>query len=325
MLDQSSAPINLKKADKITMAVIGLIVVAAIAIPVLTWLDVVMGLLASVMENTIYFLGTAGALVLGGLWLLENRTALLYKWKNMARNLRRAIARENPIGVMDTAISRFAGKLEDISQHITRADAARKQQAAAIDTMRGKARKEQELADAANRTGKTDTEVARYATAADRWNTSADKLEPMAEMLANVHAKMLAAREVCLNRLEDMKNQREVFKLEYDTMMSGQKAIKSFKTFFGANPDLEMLQLSIEQIDEQTAIAEAEIDQFMHDIQPALDTAKLEKDAAQQKALDRMRPTLKAVPTRALTEGNGGLGLSSLIKEGEVVPSKKVG
>jgi hypothetical protein len=308
--DLLNTNITLKKGDKITMAIIGLLGLALFTVIGVVALPYV--ILA--LENTIYFMVLAGGTLLTLLSIWENRTAILYKWKNMARNIRRTIARENPIGVMDTAIERFGTKLTSIAENIQQADAARKQQLDAIKTMRAKAQKEQDLADSAVRLGKGDAEVSRYAVAADRWNASADKLEPMAQMLADVHAKMLAARDVCVNRLEDMKNQREVFKLEYDTMMSGQKAIKSFKSFFGSNPDLEMLQLSIEQIDEQTALAEAEIDQFMHDIKPSLDTAALEKESANQKALDRMKGTkqLTASPIGST------LGLSN-IKEAELV------
>jgi hypothetical protein len=309
--------IQLKQADKITMAVIGLVVVAAIAIPVLTWFAAVTALLATIMANTMYFFVTAGALLLGVSWLWENRTALLYKWKNMARNVRRTVARENPIGTMDTAIGRFEKKLEDITTAMNEAAGALKQQRKAIAGFLEKATDEDSKATQANRTGRPDAEIARYGAAADRWREAAARIQPVADKLAEAHAKMQSARDVCIDKLEDLKNRREVYAAEYAAMTTGTKALRSFKSFFGNNPDLEMLQLSVEVIYEETARYEAEIDQFLYDVKPMVESNQLEKGAAAQKALDRVKGTVKQLP-----ESTGSLGLATIVKEAEVVETK---
>lgn len=298
--------INLKQKDKIAMGVMAALVLAIIAVPVLTWFAAVTALMATIAANSVYILVTVGGilLVLSTLW--ENRYNILYKWKLMARNVARSIAREDPIGVMDVAIKRFENKLEDIGQHLINAQAARKQQQESIDKLKHKAIENDGQAEAARRNGRSDREIAVFAMAATRSMESAAKLQPMADKFADICEKLVQARDVCRASLANMKDQRETFKIEYDTMMAGSKAIKGFKAFFGSNPDLDMLQLSIEQVDEQTAVAEAEIDQFLHDLQPQVDAQNLKQQAAEIAAVERIK---SAAAIRALPAGQSVLNL----------------
>jgi hypothetical protein len=314
MLDPST--IKLKSRDKIVMGIIAAIFAAVVAIPVLTWTATIMGLLATVMENTVYFLALAGGTIFT-LWTLwENRLNIIYKWKNISRNIGRSIARENPIGVMDTAIRRLENKLELISEKVAEADANRRQQEAAIKQFQTKATEYDSLADAAERGGKSERQIEVYAANAQRSRDSIAKVQPLATKFAEVVAKLSEARSLVISGLEDLKLQREGYKLEYDTLLAGSKAIKGFKSFFASNEDLDMLQLSIEEVDAQTAQYEAEIDQFIYDIQPKIEEQQLKQAATTQRAMDA-RQARKQVAASSTT-GLPRLQLP-VAKEGVVV------
>lgn len=289
--------LSLKKGDKITMAIIGVIGLIAFVLIGVVALPYVL----EAIKNTIYLGIMGGGLVLAVLSIISNWTSLVYKWKNMSRNIRRTVARENPLGVMDTAIGRFARKLEDIRTNVSKADAAAKQQMEAIRATKAEQVQQENLLAEAQHRGRPDVEIQRYAIASERRRKSVENMLPLAETLNQVHEKMEQAREMCINKLEDMKDQRSVFAREYAAMMSGQKAVHAFRNFFSSNPDLEMLQLSIEEIDRQTAEAEADIDQFMRDIQPALNAASLQKGADATAALARINAS--KLLTGTTTEG----------------------
>jgi hypothetical protein len=66
---------------------------------------------------------------------------------------------------------------------------------------------------------------------------------------------------------------------------------------FGNNPDLEMQDLAIEEIQRQSFEAEAEIDQFMRVITPRLQQADLQRDADAIEAMEKLNAyTAQSLP-----------------------------
>lgn len=295
MLSSMPDRITLKRPDKIVAGIIAALVIGLLGYG----LFVVLPYLITLAENTITFVLELAALAVIVMVLADRDTwtMILYQWKNISRNLRRGIARQNPIGVMDTVIERFARKLEEIDDHMTKAAAACKRHEANIKTMRKKAADEDAIARTAISLQKSELEIKRHATAALRWEKAAEDMVPMGVMLSEMQEKMEQARDLCANTLEDTKNQREVFAMTYETMTTSQKTVKSFKRFFGTNPDLAMLEMSIDEIERQTSEAEAEIDQFMRVMTPAMEAADLKKQAEAQEAMSRFGKFLQASPT----------------------------
>jgi hypothetical protein len=316
----TNQPITLKKQDKIAMAIIGLLVVGIIAVPVLTYLATITALLATVLENTIYSLIMAGGILLSGLWLKDNWTALLYKWKNMARNVRRAVVNEDPIGVMDTAISRLEAKLVEVENHIKTAGAAKRRQEDAITKLEREAAEQDRLLAEAQTRQRPENEIGRIALAGERRRKSAENLKPQLDLFEEVYANMIAAKELCNDRLMDMRDNREVFKLEYETMQSGQNAAKGMRKFFGANDDLNMLHMSIDVLEQKNAEALEEIDSFMRVVTPQLNNANLQKQADVRAALSRANA--KLLPSAS---GENKLIEAMPVKEGVVVDMKRKG
>jgi hypothetical protein len=298
---------NLKPADKKVAGVLAIIAGLFVGgTGLYIWLRLLPTLI-ELAQNTIYLIGMIiGIIILTSpIWDSGTRTALIYSWMNFSRNLRRTVARENPIGTYDTAISRFQAKLDEIAANLAKASGAYKLQDRNIKQFETAAQNEDGLAQAAKRQGEM-AGAARHSRLAGKWDDAANALRPIAAQLRLMCDKMEQARQACINQLEDLKGDREVYKAQYDAIMAGQKAVSSFKSFFGENKDLEMLRLSVEAIDEQVSNGEAEIDQFLNDIKPLVETDKLKDAAEMQKALDRLNGS------KLLTEGVS-------IKVGEVV------
>ena len=94
--------------------------------------------------------------------------------------------------------------------------------------------------------------------------------------------------------------------MKLEALQDGAKAVKGFKRFFGANPDLEMQDLAVEEIERQSTEAEAEIDEFMRVMNPMLENADLKKNADALQAMEKFSSylgTQKALPEAPIVEG----------------------
>lgn len=284
-MDSTPMNIKLKRPDKIIMAVIAAVVACVLGYG----LYLALPYLIALMANTITFVAELVVLVLmlmvvcdKGLW-----TAVYYKWANISRNMRRSVARENPIGTMDTAISRRASKLVEIDKNLTEAIGAKKRHEKNIAVMEKKSADEDAMALAAQQQQRSALEVQRHAVAAGRWAKAANDAKPTAIMFAEMQEKLEQARDITSNTLEDMKNQREVFAFDYDVKMSATKTLRGIRGFFTEDKDMEMLRMSIDEYERQTSEAEAEIDQFIRQITPAIEDADIKKQAEVQAAMER--------------------------------------
>lgn len=276
-------PGKFKRPDQLGgMVLVGL----AIAIPAALFIYF-LDTLITLAENTLYLGVMVAVGVVAAMFLLDpGFWRNVYYWsQNQTRTMRRLIVREDPIGILTTVIKRFETKLVEISDSMVQADGARKRQANAIRQMEQKGEAEKKLADAAVRMSKADSEVAQHGAASDRWMKAANEMRPMADMLDKMQLSLEQARDLCQAKLDDLCNQKDVLAIKLETMKSSQAAVKRFKMFFGSNPDLDMQITAVEEVERQSTEAEAEIDQFMRQIAPALQTADLAKQAAAQDAL----------------------------------------
>lgn len=282
-MSEGIAPIKMKGSDWAVAAIVAVVTI----VPIVWVLMIVLPILVALAANTIVFVGELIALALLGIVFLDKNTwlTILYTWKNISRSMRKAVVRENPIGVLDTVIERFGGKLDEIQKNMITAVAARKRQEATIKDCRKKQEDATALATAATKMHRPDHEIEQQAVKADRWGKAADDMTPMLAMLKDVEVKMQQAQALCTTKLEDMKNEREVLAVKLETMKEGQAAVKSFKRFFGTNPDLAMMQMSVDEIERQSTEAEAEIDEFMRAMTPAIEEADLAKKAETARAM----------------------------------------
>lgn len=304
-------PLNMKQSDWLVAGLLALIALAVGGYALWVLLPIMITLAA----NTIIFAGELVVLAVLAIVLLDKNTWLtvLYKWKNISRSMRKAVVRENPIGVLDTVIERFSAKLKEIQKNVVSAIAARKRQDNAIADCMKKQDAENNLAIAAKRQSRPEGEIERHAVAGDRWGKAAADMQPMAVMLRDMEVKMQQAQSLCESKLVDMQNQREVLSVKLDNMKQGQAAVRTFRRFFGTNPDLAMMQMSVEEIERQSTEAESEIDEFMRAMTPAIEDANLAKQAEAAQAMSKF--------DKFLTGGDPSLALP--VKAGELVGVKE--
>jgi hypothetical protein len=291
----------LKSTDKIVGT--ALAVVAALAVA--TGLYYILPYAIELAKNTIVFFGEIALLALMAIVLLDKNTwfNVYYKWRNISRNMRKAIIREDPIGVLSTVIVRFGSKLAEIDENITKAVAAYKRQSKVIRQANDQAAAELGLAKQSQREGK-ELEVRQHAAAASRWEKTAQEMKPLEETLLNVKSSLERARDLCAARLADLESQKQVMAIKLEAMQDGQKAVKSFKRFFGTNPDLEMQELAVEEIERQSTEAEAEIEQFMRVVNPMLDASDTKRNAEALAAMEKFGLFLEKQPDpKQLPEG----------------------
>lgn len=314
--------INLKKYDKVALgAILGGIGLLTVA--VLYGLYLALPYLIDIAQNTIIFfaeLAVAVLMVLFGAQMFMSRDAIYYKMKVFARNMRKAVVREDPIGTLDVAIHRFEGKLEEIDTSSAHAEAARQRLDTKIAAAKKQAQMEMALATAAQRQNKPDVIVQQHAVASQRMDQTADTLQPMADNLKKIQDAFVRARDLCAAKLEDFKSQKQALSIQLDAIKESQNEMRSFKRFFSSNTDLDMLELSVEEIERQTTEGEAEIDQFLHVIGPQLETADLKKAAEAEQAMQKLaasiggsRPQITAGPVS---------GPVLAVKEGVVLNEK---
>jgi hypothetical protein len=131
----------------------------------------------------------------------------------------------------------------------------------------------------------------------------------MLNTLTNAVTCMERARDLCESKLEDVRNQKVVLQRQLEALLSGQKAVRRIKRFLGRNPDLEMQELAVQEIERQASEAMSEIDQFMRIVNPVLETADLQRTADQMAAMEHFNAYI-----------SGG-GSSKLLSSGDTTPS----
>lgn len=285
---------SMKTSDKI----IGLVLLTGVVSVLGYGLFWILPYLVEMAANTIYFVGELVVLAVLAMVFLDKNTwlNLYYGWQNLSRGIRRSIISSDPIGILTTVINRYAQKLDDIDANIVLADGATKRQRNTIAEAEKQRNMELNLAKAAEQQGKT-LQIGLHANSAKRWDDSAEEMRPMLTVLENALVSMQRARDLCEVKMEDTKNQKLVLSRRLEALMSGQKAVRKIKSFFGTNPDLEMQEMAVEDIERKSTEALAEIDQFMRVINPKLEASDLKQSADQMAALEKFNTFLTSSGT----------------------------
>lgn len=300
--------ISLKKGEQAwsyALAVVGLMVLGGIGYG----LFLLMPLLVILAKNTIIFVAELAVLIsmlvtAAGIW--SERELWHYKWKNYVRRLRRAIVREDPVGIIETALKRFAEKLGLIEEKITEAVAALRVQQSSQKVAIKKRSDAEALYLQAKSQGEPEQVQARHAISADRWLKASEEMQPIIDMMVGTIKGFEQARDIAVNATKDLEDQKQVMKIRQQTAKAGQSAARAFKAFFGKSDESDMAMMGFEELELQINTSEAEIDQFMRVMEPKLKDDKLKNDAEAAQAIARMnglhsQKQLSAAPVEVLS------------------------
>lgn len=245
--------------------------------------------LIELAKNTVILMALVGVGGVLAMILLSPSTwsTVYYAWAAVLQRVRKAIVKSDPIAILRAVNSRFSKKLDEIDVNIREAIGAYSRQQDAIRAADEKAKNEEKLARAAETVGKP-LEQQQHAVAAVRWRKTSEKMRPLCEKLLLMKDALERARDLCAARISDLNSQEEALTLELDTARSSAKALTGFRKFFGDSPELQMQRLAVEQIERETSEAEADLDEFIRVITPALNTHDLQKQADALEAMEQL-------------------------------------
>lgn len=287
----------------------------------------IMPMLVDLAQNTLYFMLEIGGIVLLAMFFYEwwlSRQAIEYKLKLIARNLRKAVIKSDPIGVINVAIGNFQSRLEDADAKSRDADAALKDLAKKIknDSKTGlldQALNEENLGRAAEKAGRSADEVNVHLVNAERARRAADSLQPILERQKARKIQFEKARKMCETGLMNLKSQKSVMSVQLDALKADAAQSRAFKRFFSNNADREMIDMAVEEIEKQSSSYEAEIEQVMRQAEPLIASEELQQNADAMAARTRLGFDDK----KALAAPAVALSLDAQIKEAELVAVKK--
>lgn len=305
--------LSLQKPEKIVLGVIvGMLGVLTIGAG---WgLYLLLPILERMARTGLYLslelLGLGGliALVVQGYWM---RTSIVYGMKMFAKKVARKRVAKDPIASYAIAIERFEAKLDEINQNLSNAAAARKrvqnkirnhQKTGSLDF----AEQEEALFAWATKSGHPQAECRQHAVNAKRWRDVTAGLEPVVESLSRMQVDLERARDLCVLTLDDRKNLKASLSVQLAAMKEGQMTVRAFRGFLSNNADLEMENISVEEIERQTTEAEAEIESFIRAVAPRVAAGELKQAAEAEIAVARLTTA-------------AGLSAPAAIKDGVIV------
>jgi phage shock protein A len=241
-----------------------------------------------------------------GIVLTDKRTwlALTYFSANVARRLTSAVINEDPIGSAKTALERMRKRLQDVKSKRTMIVANTKRVDDTIKTNEDERQSELLMAQQALRQNdQRQAEV--HAATAQELQDSNEALAPVSKQMhfyAQVFDRVIESGE---SRLAIFTRKIEIKQRELGAKQAGQSAAASYRAAM-KGADADMLAESMDAIGQQIAEAEADMESFMNDIIPQLESDDLKKGANAARGMVSLQQWLtaqNAKPTGLLESG----------------------
>jgi hypothetical protein len=301
--------ISLKKFDKVVYALLlgGGVVAGAAAV---YGLYVLLPFLVELAQDTVMFgvlMLAAAALAIGAAQLWMMRDAIVHKMKLNARAFSRRIIKDDPIGSIDISIKRMEGRLNEAKERQTEANAATRVLERRIRNANDhrspgvldQAELEEQLAAQAERSGLAKEDVDAHLINAERFREAGTTLGELLQHQKERQAKLDEARKLAERGLVNLQNQKQVWSIKLDALNAELAQAKSFRSFFSRSPELETIDIAVEEIERAAAQAESEIEALFRDADPLLQREKLQREAEAATARARIlsaQQTAAALP-----------------------------
>lgn len=294
--------VNMKRVDKTVLVCLFAAILAAVGIAGYGLL-LVMPILLKLAADSVYFfvmLIVAVFLAIGLGELAMSWRTVYYKMQMIAKSLRKAVVKSDPIGAIDVAISRLETRLDTAREQKRKALAAQKLTETNLSNASQSQASEEALAKQAERQARPKGEVDNYLIKAQRW---LDTVKTLTTVVANQRQRaerMVDAETICVRGIDNLKNQKTTLSMRLEAIKADAAQARAFKAFFGHSEEMEMFDLAVEEVEKQSAQCEAEVDQMLSEAEPAIQQAQLQASAAAEQARARLgmapTPQLQAVP-----------------------------
>src|SRR5579863_891238 len=278
----------------------GMVALAAIIVGTGIGLYVILPLLISLLENTLYAIGLAAALIVV-LWLAFNRgfqTAIKNLFENIVRFFASWVVETDPVGILrnnlddmvkakaelDQTVQRFSGSDERLKRNI---DAKTEE----INTLGHKANKAQQMAGAVQdpmERERLNLERQTFLEKAGMLMSGVKQLQALEDQTANMlhtfqHWSQISDSKIARtrNKVDFLAEQRKMILDAKATLGAGQRLLRG-------NPEqLKMVDMALEYLEDDTSRTLGEIREFTRYTDKLLTDEQIEQGAAADEAAAR--------------------------------------
>jgi len=278
----------------------GMVALAAIIVGTGIGLYVILPLLISLLENTLYAIGLAAALIVV-LWLAFNRgfqTAIKNLFQNIVRFFASWVVETDPVGILrnnlddmvkakaelDRTVQRFSGSDERLKRNI---DAKTEE----INTLGHKANKAQQMAGAVQdpmERERLNLERQTFLEKAGMLMSGVKQLQALEDQTANMlhtfqHWSQISDSKIARtrNKVDFLAEQRKMILDAKATLGAGQRLLRG-------NPEqLKMVDMALEYLEDDTSRTLGEIREFTRYTDRLLTDEQIEQGAAADEAAAR--------------------------------------
>jgi len=278
----------------------GMVALAAIIVGTGIGLYVILPLLISLLENTLYAIGLAAALIVV-LWLAFNRgfqTAIKNLFENIVRFFASWVVETDPVGILrnnlddmvkakaelDQTVQRFSGSDERLKRNI---DAKTEE----INTLGHKANKAQQMAGAVQdpmERERLNLERQTFLEKAGMLMSGVKQLQALEDQTANMlhtfqHWSQISDSKIARtrNKVDFLAEQRKMILDAKATLGAGQRLLRG-------NPEqLKMVDMALEYLEDDTSRTLGEIREFTRYTDRLLTDEQIEQGAAADEAAAR--------------------------------------
>jgi hypothetical protein len=323
----SGGDVNLKKYDKAILALMAIALLAAVG--GIGWgIFILLPVLLTMAENGVILLVMLVVAVFLGLSLINiamNFQNILLKMKMGAQSIRRRIISSDPIAAIDVSIANLQQQYDNACKLAAEADGATKQlskQIRADDRKSGamdKADNEDRLAKAAIAQGRGQDEINEHLVRSERSHRTADMLQPLLERQQERQRRIEEARKLSKAKIGDLNDQKENLTIMLDAYRADAKQSRALSAFFGQrSKEMATIEIAVDEIVRQGALAEAQIEQMLNDAEPQVQAEQLQRDADALAARARLSGALGN--TKQLNAPSSTITSTSLnVKDAEVI------
>lgn len=278
----------------------GMVALAAILVGTGIGLYVILPFLISLLENTLYAIGLAVALIVV-LWLAFNRgfqTAIRNLFQNIVRFFASWVVETDPVGILrnnlddmvkakselDQTVQRFSGSDERLKRNI---DA----KTGEINTLGHKANKAQQMAGAAQdpmERERLNLERQTFLEKAGMLMSGVKQLQALEDQTANMLHTFQHWSQISDSKIERTRNKVDFLAEQRKMILDAKATLGAGQRLLRGNPEqLKMVDMALEYLEDDTSRTLGEIREFTRYTDRLLTDEQIEQGAAADEAAAR--------------------------------------
>jgi hypothetical protein len=251
------------------------------------------------------------------------RTLLLYGYASFTRALTSEFANIDPIGILNTYVSRLGDRVEEMDEALGDLKGQRDNLKTKIGKNADAWQREMQLAQQAQKRGnEMRGELTLHANQAGRLKKSNLTLQGMLDQLEALLRTMSKMREAADLMRQDIKNEVTIKTDERNMIMASYKAYRAGKAVIeGGGDEKELFDLTMEKLADDYAKKMGEIEQFMDVSRGFINGVDLEKGVYEEDALAQLKAWEEKGSTLLSTPASGTHGPVRVDTSGLTAPT----